>query len=330
MQEVNGIKVHKAANIMPMMNEQELQALQIDIKEHGLREPIWLFKENGEDYILDGRNRAIACSKIGVEPEYRYYDGEAKDLISFVISLNISRRHLNSGQRACLAVDILPMIEEQTQKELSQKISDIRTGKKNSDRGMKSSDKTGMMFGVSGMYVSNAKRIKEFSEEMFEQVKAGKLTLTKAIKEMKTIVEDSKLVSHPDTNIQELPSQNIEDSKLISCPEENYKEIVIENFEDSKLVSHPKPSQIVTPLTKTEQKKVAEYIEEFGTTEEKAIAYIVKKRKSTSISKPKTTSFQNRIEFKVNSDEKESLINIAKSKGISLSELLREVVKNIK
>ncbi len=232
-----------------------------------------MFKENGEDYILDGRNRAIACSAIGIEPEYRYYDGDANDLISFVISLNISRRHLNSGQRACLAVDILPMIEEQTQKELSQKISDIRTGKKNSDRGMKSSDKTGMMFGVSGMYVSNAKRIKEFSVEMFEQVKIGKLTLTKAIKEMKSVAEDSKLVSHHEENISEPSRQSIEDSKLISYPKKNINEEVGEHTEVSKLVSYPQSSQVDIVLTKVEQKKVAEIIEEFGTTEEKAIAY---------------------------------------------------------
>ncbi len=76
-------------------------------------------------------------------------------------------------------------------------------------------------------------------------------------------------------------------------------------------------------------RKVEEYIQLLGTTQDKAIAYIISKRKSMRPKQAKT-SYATRVEFKMSVEEKEELMNIAKQKGISLSEMLREVVKKLK
>ncbi len=294
--EIGGLLVHPIANIMPMMSVIELDALVLDINANGLREPIWMFKKNGEDYIIDGRNRAIACNKIGVIPEYRYYDGNEESLLNFVISLNISRRHLNSGQRACLAVDILPMIEAQNEQNRINKISKSRSTGEASGKGEKSRDIAAKIFSVSGKYISNAKRLKN-DNNLFEQVKSGVLTLSKAL----TLLEKSETVE------------------------------IIPPSEDLIKISKPQPILTVAPitLTRADSRKVEELVQLLGVSEQKATEFILSKKKPKSTAKPKS-SFSNRIEFKVDESEKELLMNLAKQKGISLSEMLREVVKSIK
>jgi hypothetical protein len=93
---------HDVANIFPLMLETELDALAVDIATHGLREPIWL---DADGAIVDGRNRYLACERAGVEPRFQRWDGEGS-LISFVVSLNLHRRHLDTSQRAMVAARI--------------------------------------------------------------------------------------------------------------------------------------------------------------------------------------------------------------------------------
>jgi hypothetical protein len=91
---------HPYSEIFPLIEGAALDELSADIKEHGLREDIWLY----EGKILDGRNRFLACEKAKVRPVYRKYLG--KEPLSFVVSLNMQRRHLTHSQRAMAAARI--------------------------------------------------------------------------------------------------------------------------------------------------------------------------------------------------------------------------------
>jgi ParB-like chromosome segregation protein Spo0J len=96
------LEFHPVAAIFPMMDEVSLSELTEDISKNGLLEPIWLDKDG---LIIDGRNRYLACKKSGIDPTYRTYEG-AGSLVSFVVSLNLKRRHLNPLQKSIIAVDI--------------------------------------------------------------------------------------------------------------------------------------------------------------------------------------------------------------------------------
>jgi len=97
------LEFHPVADIFPMMSERELAELTDDIAKHDLREPIWLHPDGR---IIDGRNRYLACRRAGLQPTLREYDGADEDLVPFVLSLNLHRRHLNESQRAMVAARV--------------------------------------------------------------------------------------------------------------------------------------------------------------------------------------------------------------------------------
>ena len=99
---------HEVANIFPLMSAEEYEALKVDIATNGLLEPVWLHPDDHS--IIDGRNRHKACVDLGRDPKFRYWDKQGS-LVSFVVSLNLKRRHLNAMQKAAVAVDILPILE---------------------------------------------------------------------------------------------------------------------------------------------------------------------------------------------------------------------------
>ena len=95
---VHEMQSHRAAEIFPKMAGADFEALVDDIRQHGQREPIVVH----DGLILDGRNRYQACLQLGIEPLTAEWDGTGTPE-AFVISMNIHRRHLGSGQRAMIA-----------------------------------------------------------------------------------------------------------------------------------------------------------------------------------------------------------------------------------
>lgn len=94
-------QTHPYADIFPMMSDEAFRALVEDIRENGLREPIITH----DSQILDGRNRYRACLEVGIEPITRSWD-QRGDLLAFVVSKNLHRRHLSESQRAMVAAKI--------------------------------------------------------------------------------------------------------------------------------------------------------------------------------------------------------------------------------
>jgi hypothetical protein len=128
--------VHPAAEMLPMMGDAELKELAADIKANGLQEPIILWRDNTKEakrgkgpfplWLLDGRNRLAALKLLGIDdPNYarsgkvvetrvRVLDAVGKvsvfggrgigwrtnvDPVTFVLSMNVHRRHLTTEQK---------------------------------------------------------------------------------------------------------------------------------------------------------------------------------------------------------------------------------------
>ena len=101
---------HEIANIFPMMQDDEYERLKDDIAINGQLEPVVLY----EGKVLDGRNRYKALCDIGLKTNFEEYQGDQP--LSYVISKNLHRRHLEVGQRAMIATTVKPMLEVEAKK----------------------------------------------------------------------------------------------------------------------------------------------------------------------------------------------------------------------
>ena len=90
------IDLHPLCTLFPRIEGAEFVALKADIVANGLRHPIVLHA----GFILDGGNRYRACMEAGVEPQYVEFAGD--NIVSFVLSSNMHRRHLTPGQQAAI------------------------------------------------------------------------------------------------------------------------------------------------------------------------------------------------------------------------------------
>jgi len=176
------VEFHEVANIFPMMNEEEYEALKQDIKEHGLLEPIWTYQGR----IIDGRNRYLACQELGIRPEYREWRGGGS-LVSFVVSLNLKRRHLSASQKAVAALDALPYLEAEAQKRM---LAGKRPGPEEiipqgRTRAPQARDYAARIFDVNPHYVQDAKRLDKEEPFLLEQVRAGEITLPQAMRKVR-------------------------------------------------------------------------------------------------------------------------------------------------
>jgi N6-adenosine-specific RNA methylase IME4 len=97
------LEFHPLANLFPLLEGAEFDALVDDVRAHGVREPIWLY----EGKILDGRNRWRAAQGADAYCPLREYLGDGP--VAFVISLNLKRRHLDESQRAMVAAKLANM-----------------------------------------------------------------------------------------------------------------------------------------------------------------------------------------------------------------------------
>jgi len=175
---------HEASSLFPLLEGDDFDELCADIQEHGLLEPIWIHPDDGS--IIDGRNRHRACIVTLTKPRFRTWNGDGS-LVSFVVSMNLHRRHLSSFQRACVAQDMLPLLEKEARKRqahdgLCHEVVEIIPQPENINR---SRAVAAEMFHTNPRYVQDAKKLKQEAPDLFERAKEGGLTRTQAIRELR-------------------------------------------------------------------------------------------------------------------------------------------------
>ena len=186
------MQAHPVANIFPMMSGDAIAELAADIKAHGQREPVWMY----EGQIIDGRNRAAACELIGISPTTRAYTGTAADLVPFVVSLNLMRRHLSESQRAMVAAAL----------ETFQ-----HGGPRNQDANLHVAPLTrsdvAEMFNVSPRTVAAAAKVRDAApEEVIEAVQQGLMSVNLA----------SEVVELPPEDIEAIAAASVDERRDVA------------------------------------------------------------------------------------------------------------------
>jgi hypothetical protein len=93
-------KFHALADAFPLIEGSDFDELVKDIEANGLLQPIIMF----EGQILDGRNRWLACQKLGIPHTEIKFRGD--DPVSFVWSTNAVRRQLTASQKSVAAAKL--------------------------------------------------------------------------------------------------------------------------------------------------------------------------------------------------------------------------------
>ena len=113
----DAIQIHPAAELFSMMSDPELEHLAKDIEVNGLRMGVaWLRTPDGP-FLLDGRNRVAAISRIADEDRRAELQEELQrsckllpaetDPLAYVFSANNCRRHLTPSDRRKLISKLL-------------------------------------------------------------------------------------------------------------------------------------------------------------------------------------------------------------------------------
>jgi hypothetical protein len=141
---VNEIPFHPLADIFPLMEGEEFDALVADIKANGLHERIVL---DHKGRIIDGRNRYRALRQLGIHPEKKYLryvrhpvvvgNGFSKHtspqpdsideinhnaVVIYVISKNIHRRHLTAEQKRALIAKLIAAQPEKSDRAIAKQV----------------------------------------------------------------------------------------------------------------------------------------------------------------------------------------------------------------
>ena len=165
------------AALFPLLSEPELAILADDILENGLREAITLHPDGS---ILDGRNRDLACDKVGVEPRYVDWDGQGT-AEAFVISMNLHRRHLTVGQRSLTAGRLANMKQgSRTDLEPSATLPEVPKDSETSQK------QAAELLNVSQRSLRNAKTVLDSNDgELIHQVEVGDMSVSNAAKQVR-------------------------------------------------------------------------------------------------------------------------------------------------
>jgi hypothetical protein len=148
------LEIHPLATLFPEMGEREFEAFVANLKAQGQLEPVWTYQGK----VIDGRHRLRACTRLGIAPKTREWDGSgAPSLLEFVIALNLHRRHLKERQRAMLAARLKPAFEADAhdRKGWAGRTEDLGV---NSPPG-RSNDLVGKLLNVSGKSVKCASKV---------------------------------------------------------------------------------------------------------------------------------------------------------------------------
>jgi ParB-like chromosome segregation protein Spo0J len=234
------MKKHKY-NIFPEAKAEDFTRLLDDIRTNGFDQKQAVTVYQGE--VLDGWNRTKACQELGIKPPTVIFTGTDAEAIAFVMRTN-KRRNLNSGQWACIAADaddLLAVIAEQVEKERREKQAATQSEQAEpmqqkivaqANRNV-TDTKAAEMFNTNRTYVNQAVKMKSAAPEVFEKVKAGKMTMQDANKAVRAIPtdpwgDDEKERKAKVESGQAVVANQQRDKNLIAWAEKNGKAVRVD------------------------------------------------------------------------------------------------------
>ncbi len=175
------LEIHPAADVFPLAEDADFEALVEDIRKNGLKNPIVLDAECR--VLLDGRRRLKACRRAGAELRFVRHTGPESPL-DLVISLNVRRRQMNESQRAMVAARLMPQLGAEAAKRRGVR-KNIKVDLPGSSSGQ-AREQAAAMLNVSPSLVQRAVTVlKSGNAELIQGVDRGELAVTTAVSRLR-------------------------------------------------------------------------------------------------------------------------------------------------
>jgi len=201
--DTSALEAHPLADLLPYMSASESADHRKSVELDGLQNPVILFQGK----ILDGRNRYRACKELGRPIAVFEFVGTEQQALTYVLSSNQHRRNLTLSQRGVVAFDIMPKIAQDVNQKRIEKLRETLARKAGGECSViltntqgeagslvDSRVLAGDIMGVSASYVGHAKRIKEADPELYEEVRAGRVTIPEALRKLDGITDDPRTI----------------------------------------------------------------------------------------------------------------------------------------
>ena len=190
---------HRYAALFPLMTPHEHAELRHAIELCG--QQVLAVRFQGQ--LLDGRNRDIACTELGIRLRIVDYLGTEEEAFDYVMNANRFQRDLSASQRAAIGVELMAYISPDLEKRRLEKLKATWARKREGDSmtppaiGMQAADEkvprareiAADIMGVNPTYVGQAARVKRENPELFEKIWLGQITVTAAIRELDGVTE---------------------------------------------------------------------------------------------------------------------------------------------
>jgi DNA modification methylase len=168
------VKIHPAADALPMLEDDAAASLLADVKAHGLREriKIWIDQDRETMWLVDGRNRTRAAAAAGLECD------SVVEWVSFADDAEVAR-----SQRAMAGARLLPMFEEAArERQGARNDLNIVANWPQCEEGRKARDEAADALNTSARSVARAKKVLTEAPELAPLVDAGQLPVSAAAK----------------------------------------------------------------------------------------------------------------------------------------------------
>ena len=175
-----GIEIHPDANSVRMMTDSEYQALRDDIKKNGQLVPATICQGR----LLDGRNRLKACTELGIGLWVENAGDSDVDTVAMVYSLNVTRRHLNTAERAFMGADMANLEHgggrensgrNPAEGEKSKSKMDLEKGSRKYTR-----HEAATVVECSPQDITAARNVRKYAPELEEKAKSGEVHIREA------------------------------------------------------------------------------------------------------------------------------------------------------
>jgi len=177
--------IDPVADLFPLGTDDETEGMSANMLIVGMLDPV---KVNSKNQLIDGRNRLRAAYLAGLKkvPIERV---NPKNLVGYVVALNLARRHLTIGQRAMIGAKIANMNQGGNHRSNKSKELDL----------ISQSEAIQLLGGnIHHDAISQAQIVKDWAPDEAKEVEAGNLTLANGYQIARQRKKQSEAIHKPE------------------------------------------------------------------------------------------------------------------------------------